>query len=77
MVDRTYSFDATCTPTAGPEGATCTAQTTADALLPSTVQEGRRAIWELGQARVFDGGADGDPSTSDNTLFAVSGLFIP
>ena len=77
MVDRTYAFDALCAPTATPEGATCTAQTSADALVPSTVQEGRRAIWELGQARVFDGGADGDPSTNDNTLFAVGGLFVP
>ena len=63
MLDRTFSFDAACAPTAGSEGANCTAQTTADALVPSTVQEGRRAIWELGQARVFDGGADGDAST--------------
>ena len=51
MLDRTFSFDAACAPTAGPEGASCTAQTTADALVPSTVQEGRRAIWELGQAQ--------------------------
>jgi hypothetical protein len=41
------------------------------------VQEGRRAIWELGQGRVFDGGADGDPATNDNTLFAVGGVFVP
>ena len=34
MLDRTFSFDAACTPTAGPEGASCTAQTTADALVP-------------------------------------------
>ena len=77
MIDRTFSFDATCAPTAGPEGATCTAQTSADALVPSTVQEGRRAIWELGQGRVYDGGPDGDAATSDNTLFAVGGVFVP
>jgi dipeptidyl aminopeptidase/acylaminoacyl peptidase len=77
MLDRTFSFDATCAPTAGPEGASCAAQTTADALLPGTVQEGRRAIWELGQVQVFDGGPDGDTSTDDNTLFEVSGVFIP
>ena len=28
-----------------PEGSTCTANTTADALAPGTVKEGRRAIW--------------------------------
>ena len=77
MIDRTFSFDATCTATAGTEGATCAAQTTADALVPGTVQEGRRAIWELGQGRVFDGGPDGDTATQDNTLFAVAGVFVP
>ena len=45
--------------------------------VPSTVQEGRRAIWELGQGRVFDGGPDGDTATQDNTLFAVGGVFVP
>ena len=45
--------------------------------VPGTVKEGRRAIWELGQARVFDGGADGDTATNDNTLFAVGGVFVP
>jgi dipeptidyl aminopeptidase/acylaminoacyl peptidase len=77
MVDLTFSFDATCAPTAGSEGATCSAQTSADALVPSSVQEGRRAIWELGPGRVFDGGADGDTATQGNTLFAVGGLFVP
>ncbi len=77
MVDRTFSFDVACTPTAGSEGSTCSAQTTADALVPSTVQEGRRAIWELSEGRVFDGGADGDTATNDNTLFAVGGVFVP
>jgi hypothetical protein len=77
MVDLTFSFDAICTPTAGSAGADCSAQTSADALVPSTVQEGRRAIWELGQGRVFDGGPDGDTATQDNTLFAVGGVFVP
>jgi len=77
MVDRTLSFDATCTGTGGAEGATCSVQTSADALLPGTVQEGRRALWELGQVQVFDGGPDGDTATEDNTLFEVGGVFIP
>ena len=36
-----------------------------------------RAIAEITQIQVFDGGADGQNSTSPNTLFAVQGLFIP
>ena len=41
-------------------------------------QDGRRAVWQLGQVRVFDGGSDADGSTTaDNTVFAVQGVFVP
>ena len=66
----------TCPP--GPAGGTCSAATTADAVAPGVVLEGMRAVWQLGQGRVFDGGADGDADTADdNTLFAVQGVFAP
>jgi hypothetical protein len=58
-------------------GSTCAAATTADAVTPGAVLEGRRAIWALGQVKVFDGGPDGVVSTADNTLFAVQGVFVP
>ncbi len=58
-------------------GATCAVTTTADSVLPGTVSEGKRAIWELGQIEVFDGGPDGLTSTEDNTLFARQGIFVP
>ena len=38
-------------------------ETTADALIPGTVKEGARAIWQLDQLRVTDGGADFDADT--------------
>jgi hypothetical protein len=57
-----------CAPTAAPEGATCTTQTTIDALAPGAVREGVRAIWELGPAEVLD--PDGRP-------FLAQGLFVP
>jgi hypothetical protein len=57
---------------------TCNVATTADAVTSDFVREGKRAVWELGQARIYDGGADGDADTlGDNTLFAVQGLFAP
>ena len=63
---------------AGPRAATCSLTTTADAVLADIAREGQRAIWELGQVQVFDGGADGDGDTAgDNTLFAVQGAFTP
>jgi uncharacterized protein len=58
-------------------GATCAITTTVDSVLPGTVSEGKRAIWELGQIEVFDGGSDGLTSTEDNTLFARQGIFVP
>jgi hypothetical protein len=42
------------------------------------VIEAKRSVWELGQVRVDDGGADSDADTTgDNTLFMVQGLFVP
>jgi TolB protein len=71
--------DPTCTPTGDPqEGSTCSASTTADALIPGLIKEGRRTIWQLGQVVVYDGGPDGDTATvTGDTLFARQGVFIP
>jgi hypothetical protein len=45
--------------------------------VPGAIRSGDRAIWELGPIEVYDGGADGDPNTGSNTLFARQGLFTP
>ena len=67
----------TATPSTG-IGSTCSTTTSADAVMPGSVIEGDRAIWQSGQVRVLDGGPDGMASTaSGNTLFAVQGVFIP
>ena len=58
-------------------GSTCAVTTTADTVLPGAVKESRRAIWELGQVQVFDGGADGVAATAPNTLYMVQGSFAP
>ena len=58
-------------------GSNCAITTTADSVLPGTVSEGKRAIWQLGQIQVFDGGPDGLASTDDNTVFARQGIFVP
>ncbi len=34
-------------------------------------------IWELGQLRVDDGGADGVAATGPNTPYLKQGIFIP
>ena len=67
-----------CTTTSSANsGSTCAVTTTADSLVPGAIREGARAIWQLGQVQVYDGGADGDADTAPNTPFARQGIFIP
>ena len=76
--DFSRSFAVPCTVTAGTAGADCALTTSAEAVTPGLVVEGKRAIWQLGQVQVFDGGPDDDAdTTSGNTLFAVQGVFVP
>jgi hypothetical protein len=78
VADTELSFAAQCTPTRGPPaGATCAAATTLDAIVPGIIKERRRAIWELGQVEVRDGGADDLAATAPNSRFLVQGLFVP
>jgi len=59
-------------------GSTCSSITSADAVLPGTVVEGKRAVWEMGTVAVYDGGPDGLASTpAGNSVFAVQGVFVP
>jgi Tol biopolymer transport system component len=77
--DLTYSFAIPCAATDDTTiGAECALTTTADTLVPGTIREGKRAVWDLGELRLFDGGSDGLASTgADNTLFEVQGIFVP
>ena len=79
MVETQYSFTVPCAATADTTiGGHCALATSVDALVPGTIVERNRAIWELGALRVLDGGADEDAeSTGDNTLFLTQGLFVP
>jgi hypothetical protein len=76
--DLSYDFAVPCTPTEDPEaGSTCSLFTTADAVTPGLVDEGARAVWQLGQVTIADGGSDGLAATEPNGVFAVQGLFVP
>jgi hypothetical protein len=76
--DTVLGFNVSCAGTSGPEGSNCNVATTADAITTDMVRERQRAVWELSQVEVYDGGADGDADTTgDNTLFATQGLFTP
>jgi len=58
-------------------GSICGTKTSANALFPGSVQSGSRAIWELGQVHVYDGGASGQAGSNDATLFMDEGIFVP
>jgi hypothetical protein len=76
--DVPLSFDASCQPTTDNGiGSSCESVTTADAVVPGVAVEGRRAIWEVGQVELYDGGSDGAASTADNTVLARQGVFVP
>jgi hypothetical protein len=66
-------------------GASCSLSTTADALVPGTVTEDRRSVWQLGQIEVRDAGPNGTGYAScppvcgdgDETTFLRQGVFVP
>ncbi len=58
-------------------GSACAVSTSANAVVPGSVQTGNRAIWEMGQVQVYDGGASGVAGSSDATLFMDEGVFVP
>jgi Tol biopolymer transport system component len=74
-----YGFDIPCTPDPATNiGSDCSISTTADTLVPGTIKESLRTIWQIGRVRVDDAGPDGNPdTTADNTVFAVQGVFVP
>ena len=76
--ELTFDIDATCAVVSEPSPhSECQTTTTADALIPGSIKEGRRSIWQLGQVLVYDGGPDGDTATADNTVFAAAGAVHP
>jgi hypothetical protein len=76
--DSPLPMTASCVATSSTSiGGTCSLSSSFNAVVPGAVVEGKRAIWQLGQVDVFDGGADGLASTAPNTLFARQGIFVP
>jgi len=58
-------------------GGSCSIATSANAARPGWVQTGKRAIWELDEIQVFDGGASGVAGAADATPFEDQGVFVP
>jgi hypothetical protein len=78
VVSIPFPVGATCANTADAAiGGLCSANTSANAVVPGAVKDGKRAIVEIGQIQITDGGDDGLNATTPNTLFEVQGIFIP
>jgi hypothetical protein len=76
--DSHFPFTILCTATGDASvGSSCAISTTANAVMPGVAFAGRRAIWQLGQVQVYDGGSSGVAGASDATLFMDQGVFIP
>jgi hypothetical protein len=76
--DTLFPMTVPCTATPSTSvGATCALSSTFNAIAPGSVVEGKRAVWQLDEIDVFDGGSDGVASTAPNALFERQGVFIP
>jgi hypothetical protein len=77
VVDIPFPVPASCANTANTAiGGFCSANTSANATVAGSVKDGKRAVVEVGQVQINDGGPDGVIGGTD-TLFAVQGIFIP
>ncbi len=85
MIDIPFPVNAPCTATGSTAiGSTCAVTTTANAVIGGpgpwadpAVKDTKRAIVQISQLQVTDGGTDGVVATTPNTLFGVQGIFIP
>jgi hypothetical protein len=76
--DIPFPVNTSCANTASTtEGGLCSVSTSANATVPGSVKDLQRAVVEIAQLQINDGGADGQVATLDNTLFGVQGIFIP
>ena len=76
--DISFPVNVPCAATASTAiGSTCSVDTLWNTVIPGSVKDGKRAIVEVGQIQITDGGPDGAVGTTANTLFGVQGIFIP
>jgi hypothetical protein len=76
--DTDYPVPISCTATADPTvGSDCTLASSANAVLPGTVKEGKHMVIEVFRARLNDAGADGVVGNADDRRIAMQGIYIP
>jgi hypothetical protein len=84
--DFRFDVPVQCVATATSDGGKCNVTTTINSVLPGSILDGKRAIWQLDDIKLEDAGPNGTgygggcPSTcgdGDETVFMRSGIFIP
>jgi hypothetical protein len=76
--DLDFPAPVTCVTTpSGTIGATCSAATSADAVTPGAIAEGKRSNVQVFRLRVVDSGPNGVRADADDRLFAQQGVYIP
>jgi Calx-beta domain len=77
--DLDFAAPVDCAASAGPEGASCSANTSADALLPGAAVESERTIVQVFRIRVYDSGQNGarQDGGGDDELFVQQGIYVP
>jgi hypothetical protein len=73
-----YEYPIQCVATANTSiGGQCSITSTIDAIVPGTILESMRTIWEAGQVYVKDPGPNSTFGDSDDGIFERQGIFIP
>ena len=61
----------------GPQGSTCAVTSTADAVMPGVIREGKSMVLQIYGVRIFDAGTNGIRGDSDDKIFAFQGIYVP
>jgi hypothetical protein len=76
--DSDFAVPLNCVTTPDPSlGSTCTAATTADAVVPNVVQEAKQADTAIFRVRVRDTGNNGTLGDADDRDAMMQGIYIP
>jgi hypothetical protein len=75
--DLDFSAPVNCVTRAGPVGATCSLNTSANAVVPQTFRANKFMIAQVFRLRLNDSGQNGVRGDGDDTLLAQQGVFAP
>jgi hypothetical protein len=78
VIDFDFPANFSCASTPNPAvGASCNLNTTADAVVPATIKEGKNMVLQVFRLRLRDSGLNGTIGDGDDKDFAMQGVFVP